>query len=897
MWILYAAPINFAPYSLTVGLLLVALSVGWGLTLAILLEKTREKNKALPENNQQLEQKIAELLSRNAKLEREKNESLQLAIANLPNYVFWKDSNSVYQGCNSNFARIVGLSCPEEVIGKTDDELPDKWEGSDREIVGDRQVIETGKPEFRIVESQRQIDGKYCWLDVKKMPMRDRQGRIVGVIGIFEDISDRLQKEEALRQSARRYALAVNTWQVGVWDWNLETNEIYIAPKLKQMLGYCDAEIPNRVDAWTALVYPEDLDAVMEAVNEHIQGKTSQFEVERRMIHKDGSILWFCARGTARENANGKPIRLMGYDHDISDRKQAEEKYRSIFLNAIEGIFQTTPDGRYLRANPALAKILGYDSRQELIEQITDIQQQIYVDPEQRQEFIRRLADRGAVEGFEYQVYRRDRSKIWISENARTVRNGMGKLLYYEGTIEDITQRKQAREQLEYHAFHDALTGLANRASFMKKIAAALESVHCERRTFFAILLINLNRFKIVNDSLGHQYGDALLIGIARQLEMYVGSCGTVARIGGDEFAVLIEEAIGFEEVVDIADCIEEGFTEPFLLQGHEVFASASIGIALSHHVSTSRVYESPESLLRDAEIALCRAKRQGRNTHQLFDSTMRAPSQSQLQLETDLRRAIERQEMRLHYQPIVSLITGEIAGFEALARWESGDRGLVSPGEFIPLAEVTGLIIPIGEWVLYEACRQLKSWQSMGIVSEKVTVNVNVAGRQFAQHGLFDLVHQMLNATNLEPRFLRVEITESLMMEHVDSVISQLFQLKELGVRLCIDDFGTGHSSLGRLKCFPIDTLKIDRTFIPQQENQQADWEFVKAIINLAQNLSMSVVAEGVETIEQQLHLKAMGCEYAQGYLFSKPLDSEKTALLMRAQPFWQLSSIISQS
>lgn len=885
MCIIYIALINLTLPSLKAGLLLVALSFGLGLSIASLLERTRERNKASPVASQQLEQQIAELLKIKNQLEREKSASWEKTIAPLTNYVFWKDGNSVYQGCNLNFAKLVGLNLPEEIVGKTDSELPIKGKNIDRKIVSDRWVIETEQPEFKILKTEGKIEGKQRWLDVKKMPIRDGDGKIVGVIGAFEDISDRLQKEEL-------YALAVNTWDVGVWDCNLETNEIYICPKLKQMLGYSEVEIPNNIEGWFALVHPGDRAKVKEGIDNYLQGNTAQFEVEHRRLHKDGSIHWFCVRGTAIRNAKGKPIRLMGSDHDISDRKQAEEKYRSIFLNAIEGIFQTTPEGRFLRANPALARILGYDSRQELMESITNIQEQIYVDPKQRQDFISKLAQRESIEGFEYQVYRRDGSKIWIYENARAVCNGSGKLLYYEGTIEDITQRKQAREQLEYHAFHDALTGLGNRASFMKKVAAALESVRGEQRKFFAILLINLNRFKIVNDSLGHQYGDRLLIGIARRLEMYVGSCGTVARIGGDEFAVLIEDAIGFEEVVDIADCIEEGFTEPFLLQGHEVFASASIGIALSHHVSSQRVYESPESLLRDAEIALCRAKRQGRNTPLLFDSTMRAPSQSQLQLETDLRRAIERQELRLHYQPIVSLITGEITGFEALVRWISGDRGLVSPGEFIPLAEVTGLIIPIGEWVLYEACHQLKSWQSMGIVSENVTVNVNVAGRQFAQHGLFDLVYQTLNATNLEPRFLRVEITESLMMEHVDSVISQLFQLKELGVRLCIDDFGTGHSSLSRLKCFPIDTLKIDRAFIPQQDNQQADWEFVKAIINLAQNLSMSVVAEGVETIAQQLHLKGMGCEYAQGYLFSKPLNGEKTALLMREQPCWQLSN-----
>ncbi|WP_254174606.1 putative bifunctional diguanylate cyclase/phosphodiesterase [Planktothrix pseudagardhii] len=564
------------------------------------------------------------------------------------------------------------------------------------------------------------------------------------------------------------------------------------------------------------------------------------------------------------------------------ERKQAEEaqqkaeaKYRSIFENAIEGIFQSTPDGYYLSANPALARIYGYDSPEDLIQNLRNISEQLYVNPKERQEFTQIMLEQGQISGFEYQVYRQDRQVIWISENSRSVYDNQGNILYYEGTVEDITQRKLAEEKLLYNAFYDELTSLPNRALFIDRVQQSL--AHSQRRSdsLFAVLYVDLDRFKVINDSLGHAVGNQLLIDLSQRLINTVREGDTVARLNGDEFAVLVEDIQEIEDATQIAERISLTLSQPFQLEQQEVFTSASIGITFNFQ-SSGHLYESAEELLQDADTAMRHAKYLGQGSPQLFDQRMQKNFRSRLQLETDLRRAIERDELLLNYQLIVSLLTGEIAGFEALVRWNHPKRGLVSPVQFIPLAEETGLIVPIGEWVLRTACKQMRQWQIEQLVNHNVTMSVNVAGRQFAQLKLVNMIQDILQETGLDAKLLRLEITEGVIMEHFESATTQLQQLRDLGIQLSIDDFGTGYSSLSRLQQFPIDILKIDRSFVSPLGSKAENREIVETIINLAVNLKMSVVAEGVETLEQILELKQLGCHYGQGYFFSRPLDSE---------------------
>jgi diguanylate cyclase (GGDEF)-like protein len=393
----------------------------------------------------------------------------------------------------------------------------------------------------------------------------------------------------------------------------------------------------------------------------------------------------------------------------------------------------------------------------------------------------------------------------------------------------------------------------------------------------FAVLFLDLDRFKVVNDSLGHMVGDQLLVGIARRLEICLRPGDTVARLGGDEFTVLLEDLMSVTEAIEVADRLQKALALPFNLNGHEVFATVSIGIALS-----STGYDRPEEVLRDADTAMYRAKMLGKARHEVFDKTMHARAMNLLQMESDLRRAIERNEFVLHYQPIVALETGTISGFEALIRWQHPERGFVPPDDFIPIAEETGLIIPIGQWVLEEACRQIHEWQEQFTQYPPLQISVNLSSKQFVNSNLIDQIRRVLRETNVEPQSLKLEITESVVMENFDMAIEMLNQLRTLGIELSIDDFGTGYSSLSYLHRFPISTLKIDRSFVSRMSDNNENAEIVRTIMMLARSLKMDVVAEGVETIDQLTQLAMLECEYGQGYYFSKPLKIADAAKLL---------------
>ena len=447
-------------------------------------------------------------------------------------------------------------------------------------------------------------------------------------------------------------------------------------------------------------------------------------------------------------------------------------------------------------------------------------------------------------------------------------------------TLRDISERILAEEALRHNAFHDPLTDLPNRALFMERLKHAVQRAKSDKDYVFAVLFLDLDRFKIINDSLGHKIGDELLIGIARRLEVCLRAGDTIARLGGDEFAILLSDIKDANQAEDIASRIKQELTLPFNLNGHELFISTSIGIALG-----GKNFDWLDDILRNADTAMYRAKALGRAGYSVFDTAMHIQVATRLQLETDLRQAIEHQEFRVHYQPIVSLETGIVTGFEALLRWEHPTRGFISPTEFVPLAEETGLIVSIGHWVICEACRQTRAWQVQFPTRPPLTISVNLSVKQLKQPELIQHIAQILHETNLDARSLRLEITESLLMENTESVTAMLSQLKDLGILLYLDDFGTGYSSLSHLHCFPIDTLKIDRSFISRMAPNDKSSEIVRASIRMAQALGMDVIAEGVETAEQLAQLSALQCQYGQGYFFSKPLDAVSAGALIVEQ------------
>ena len=448
---------------------------------------------------------------------------------------------------------------------------------------------------------------------------------------------------------------------------------------------------------------------------------------------------------------------------------------------------------------------------------------------------------------------------------------------------EDITERRQAQEQLLHHTLHDGLTGLPNQAFFMERLRLALERAKRRYDYLFAVLFLDLDRFKVVNDSLGHIVGNQLLIAISRKLEAVLRSVDMVARFGGDEFTILLEDIENVSTVIQLAERIQQELALPFNLNENEVFTNASIGIALS-----SPNYEQPEHLLRDADIALYRAKALGKARYEMFDTTMHHSAVVLLELETDLRRAIKREEFRIYYQPIVSLVTGRIIGFEALVRWQHPARGLVFPIEFIPVAEETGMIVFIGQWVLYEACRQMHAWHAQFPTISPLMISVNLSGKQLIQPDLIEQIDQVLLHTGLDARTLKLEITESVIINNTESAISMLLQLRALNIELQMDDFGTGYSSLSYLHRLPINTLKIDRSFISNIGIAGENLEIVRAIVTLAHSLNMNVTAEGIETVEKLAQLRALQCDRGQGYFFSQPLDSQTVEVLLATEPQW---------
>lgn len=435
---------------------------------------------------------------------------------------------------------------------------------------------------------------------------------------------------------------------------------------------------------------------------------------------------------------------------------------------------------------------------------------------------------------------------------------------------------EETKEHFRHAAFHDSLTGLPNRAMFTELLKAEIESSKRNKDHMFAVLFLDLDRFKNINDSLGHTHGDLLLVAFAERLERTLRPVDTLARFGGDEFAILVSAINDTTDAVRIAERIHSELRQPFDLDRNSASATASIGIALS-----SSGYDRPEDILRDADIAMYRAKENGKARYEMFDQDMHARAVLRLQLESDLRQAVERKEFCVYYQPIIALKTGRLAGFEALVRWNHPRRGVVSPVDFVPVAEETGLIIPIGQWVLEEACKKVREWQISSPGHRAMSLSVNLSARQIAQPDILERIKDALKQSNLDPHYLKLEITESVVMENAEAATLMFKQLRALGVQLSIDDFGTGYSSLSYLHRFPLNYLKIDRSFIMRMTTDN-DNAIVKTISTLAQNLGMEVIAEGIETEEQYQQLKELGCEYGQGFLFSHPVDPEGVLRLL---------------
>jgi len=560
---------------------------------------------------------------------------------------------------------------------------------------------------------------------------------------------ERKRGEDALRRSQERFELVTRATSDAIWDWNLETEELWWNEGFEKLFGYKGEMIGTDVNSWKRRLHPEDRDRVVADIHRHIESGKNNWSDEYRFKRHDGSYAYVIDRGYVVHDADGKPVRMLGSMMDVSDRKLLEE-------------------------------------------------------------------------------------------------------------------------QLTHQALHDPLTKIANRVLFRDRVEHALSKQRRDNTTL-AVLFLDLDNFKAVNDSIGHGAGDKLLIAVAQRLQDCLRNSDTAARLGGDEFAVLVEAVHSSDEAVMIAERIKTVFREPFVIDGKEVFMGTSIGIAQSGpSVRTS------DELLRNADLAMYRAKNEGKGNYVVFEQRMHEALVERLELELDLRFAIESREFVIHYQPILDLMTGDMIGMEALVRWDHPRYGLLAPMKFIPLAEETNLIVPLGEWILGEACQQARTWADKYSGGLDISVTVNISIRQFQQNELVDIVRQALEKSGLKPNALILEITESFMMQETESTIVKLHDLKKLGVRLAIDDFGTGYSSLSYLQRFPIDILKIDKSFIDKIGNGKEGKAVARAIIMMGDSLNLRTIAEGIERPEQIQALQNLGCEAGQGFHFAMPLTPE---------------------
>ena len=571
-----------------------------------------------------------------------------------------------------------------------------------------------------------------------------------------------------------------------------------------------------------------------------------------------------------------------------------DDLFRAISENAADMIAVVDADGKRIYNSPAYERVLGY-APEEL--QTTSGLEQVHPDDRARVVHAAEQARKsGHGEKVEYRMRHKDGNWRVLESTASVVRDASGKSNNLVIVNRDITDRKRAEEQLQHNAFHDALTDLPNRALFLDRLRHAFSRAKRHAEYKFAVLFVDIDDFKKFNDSLGHSAGDNLLIGIAQRLtrslrkddtvsrqphhgESPPPTNGSVARLGGDEYTILIEDIHDASDAIRVAARIQQVLAAtPLVIGGQEIFASASVGIALS-----TSPHDSAADLLRDADLAMYRAKALGKARYEVFDTAMHASAVKRLKLETELRKAIEHGEFRVHYQPIVRLSDRKIVGFEALVRWERPNAGLVSPAEFIAVAEESGLILPMNRWLRLEACHKMENWQAEFPSDPPLTLSLNVTAKELAHPGLISDISQALEQTALEPSSLRLEIVETVAMRDAGKTEDVLRQARSLGVRLSIDDFGTGYSSLSRLRHFPTDTLKIDRAFISRMDTDADNRAIVRTILALAHNLGLTVVAEGAETLEEVNELLALDCKYAQGYFFSRPVDEASAAHLLR--------------
>ena len=703
-------------------------------------------------------------------------------------------------------------------------------------------------------------------------------------------VSRRQLAEQALMAQIREREARLNLalWGSGdeFWDWNIRDNSLYRVGA-NQLFGQGTVEHLSTDDWRNNAVHPEDLPRVQQMLQEHIVGRAEIYDSEHRIRNAAGEWVWVRSRGKVVErDENGNPLRMAGTARDVTAARKAERERRvalEVLRSMSEAVGVIDLDFRFISVNPSFSRITGYSE-----EEVVGLNSSLLDSAQHSPEFYRRVRDilerTGHWAGEMWQRRKDDEEFLgWIEMSE--VRDSLGARSHFVAVVNDITDKKRAEQELRYLANYDTLTGLPNRALLSERLGRAIIRAR-RQETRVAVLFLDLDRFKDINDSLGHAAGDRLLKAAAARLQSTVSASDTVARLGGDEFTVVLEDVESLVAVERMARDVLAAFSTPREVdERHDVSITPSLGISLyPDHALV------PTDLLKFADTAMYQAKAEGRNTYQVYNEAMDAEARHRAAIIAALRRALDRGEFRLVYQPRLALADGRITGVECLLRWQSAELGEIQPTEFIPLAEESGLIVPIGEWVLGEACRQLKAWRGQGLTELRMGVNVSVL--QLLRGNLAAYLKRLLLVTELPADRIELELTESMVMQNAEQTTAMLDELRKLGVSLAIDDFGTGYSSLVYLKRLPIDTLKIDKEFIDDLTRDADDEAITSTIVSMGHSLGLTVIAEGVENEQQLEFLRALGCDEVQGHWLSRPIDAERCLAFVRA---WRPESLLA--
>ncbi|PKR55999.1 GGDEF domain-containing protein [Thalassospira marina] len=760
---------------------------------------------------------------------------------------------------------------------------PESFYARDDDLVDLRQHLRRGNGFSGREIEMRRHDGSQVWVRMNATVIHGEGGILLGYSITLIDVTKNRQAEHDLRRRQERYRALVQTAGSVIMFLDTEGRILEYNRESEWTFGYSWMEAAGR-NFFDLLVVERERRAVAQRINRMIAGEIIKDEVVS-ICRKDGEIrlLQWNVRAHFAENGNVAGVICIG--QDVTEKtaveralRLAEEKYRGIFENSAEGLYQAKPLGPLLSANPAFVSIMGYRDERDLVLKEKAVRDGFYLQPGTRLQFTGRLLRDGYVQGFEAELRRGDGKIIWIEENARLVRDDRGVPVLIEGSITDITDRKRSEARIQFLAHHDGLTGLPNRTLFQERLAAAVARGKREHSSF-VLMLFDLDNFKDINDTLGHPIGDLLLQGVGERMRVRLRNEDVVARLGGDEFAVLLHDPGSPEEIALVAQRLIERVSERFMLEGNEVLVSTSVGICV--YPKDGR---DEKDLLRNVDLALYCSKAEGRNRYHFFETRLQLEVQERKALERDLSRAIANNEFELFYQPIIDVKDHRIVGMEALVRWFHPSRGLVSPVDFIPVAERMGIIAEVGKWVLNNACLQTREWNNAGL--GKLLISVNLSPLELARHeDLIESVGDALQKTGLDPHQLQFEVTEGAMMDNPREAAITLGMLRNQGIRIAIDDFGTGYSSLAYLKRFPVDKLKIDRSFIIDLDQEDGNSAIVRAVVFMARSFGMSVNVEGIETEKQLDRIRAEGVDELQGFFFSKPLPAPEMEALLQKQ------------